>query len=340
MVSLKREKTPTGFCYRLRWREGGRGSKEHSRRFDDKRTATDELDALNARLNAARDLRGRALIPWSEVRTRWLVTIEGDYRDGSKSTLEIHTKGWGNTLSATPAAMGALPIGTNKVARACLNWAWLHLKQPVDARALKTQGARIKPKRAEQPLLTDGRVAELMNGADDTGAGNGAVVHLIATYGHRPENLVRLTSANFPGGRILFRVKGGHEVTHPLLQATSDRIDELKKLRPSGPLFLSHMGKPWKSGRQFSSWFQHTFHVGNKQLKRAAISRWFARGLDAKTIASITGHRSVALLANVYAATNEHRQAAALATLRDHDPFPCVRVCPVDIPEMGSKLKR
>lgn len=340
MVSLKREKTPTGFCYRLRWREGGRGSKEHSRRFDDKREATDELAALEARLNAAKDLRGRTLIPWPEIRTRWLATIKGDYRNGAKSTLEIHTAGWVNTMSATPTAMGVLPLGTNKVARACLNWAWLHLGQPVDARALKTPGTRIRPKRADTPLLSDERIAELMNATDVTGLGNGAIVHLIATYGHRPKNLVGLTSANFPGHRILFRVKGGHEITHPLLRDTIDRIEELRALRPAGPLFLNHLGDPWKDGRHFSSWFLHTFHVGNKQLKRAAISRWFARGIDAKTIASITGHRSVALLANTYAATNANRQAAALGALRDHAPLPCVRVCPVDIPEMIPKLVR
>lgn len=56
---------------------------------------------------------------------------------------------------------------------------------------------------------------------------------------------------------------------------------------------------------------------GIYQLKRRAISRMLAGGLDVATIASITGHRTPAGLLT-YARTNEDRQRAALAVLDGH----------------------
>jgi hypothetical protein len=54
---------------------------------------------------------------------------------------------------------------------------------------------------------------------------------------------------------------------------------------------------------------------GYYDLKRYAISTMLGRGVDAKAVASITGHRTVSLLLNTYARTNESRQQAALAAI-------------------------
>lgn len=335
MVSLARIKDPSGTYWRLRWREGGRGSKARSRRFTDKQQAMAERDEIRARLNADKSAGNRVLIPWAELRINWLKQHSGRHEEEAKRALERYTKAWSSTKSATPSAMSVLPLATCKIVRSVLRWARLHHNQPVDERALGIPGKRIRPKKAKPPLLTDDRIAELMNAADETGPGNGGIVHLIATYGHRAENLIALTAGHFKNGRAKFRVKGGWEVDHPLLESTRQRIDELIEEHPKGPLFLNHLGEVWESGKEFASWFFHSFGIGYYQLKRAAISRWLARGIDAKTIASITGHKTVSLLLDTYAATNEHRQAAAIAALHEPDeklPAMCVQVCPEEIP--------
>lgn len=339
MPHLIMENTPAGRRWRYRWREGGRGSKLHSsERFSDKREALRSMEAKRLTLATSREVDQRALIPWDEVRVRWLATKAGRYQDEARRTLELHTGTWRHTTEATPAVISKLPLSASRVAKACLRWAWLHLNQPVDARALKTAATRVRPKKARSDLLSDEEVARLMSAAFETGDGNGTIVHLVATYGHRAENLVRLTATAFAGGKLRIVVKGGAEIHHPLLYETRDLIDPLVKLHPAGPLFLNHLGVPWVDGRAFASWFNHFFHVGYYQLKRAAISRWLARGADPKTIASITGHKTVSLLLDTYAATNSVRQAAAINALRKTEsPQSWSSVHPIDLSEIVPK---
>lgn len=339
MPHLITENTPAGRRWRYRWREGGRGSKIHSsERFSDKREALRSMEAKRLALATASEVDHRALIPWDEVRVRWLATKAGRYQDEARRALGLHTGAWRHTTEATPAVMSKLPLSASRVAKACLRWAWLHLNQPVDARALKTAPTRVRPKKARAELISDDEVARLMAAAMETGDGNGALVHLVATYGHRAENLVRLTADAFKGGKLRIVVKGGAEIHHPLLYQTRDLIEPLAKARPTGPLFLNHLGVPWVDGRAFASWFNHFFHVGYYQLKRAAISRWLALGADPKTIASITGHKTVSLLLDTYAATNAHRQAAAINALRRGDNLESwSSVRPVDLSEIVPK---
>jgi integrase len=53
---------------------------------------------------------------------------------------------------------------------------------------------------------------------------------------------------------------------------------------------------------------------GIYHLKRRAISRLLAKGIDPATIASMTGHRTPSIIL-AYARTNEERQRVALAAL-------------------------
>jgi integrase len=291
---------------------------ELRRRFT-RREAEDFLADIKVKLARLKGGQAKRAIGWHEVYTRWLAQFKPQSRHfiESKRKIERGTKAWRNTRDATPTAMGELPIGTARVVRAVLRWAELHLDQFVDHRALKVAPKRIRPKKVRPVLLSEDEVQRLVSLAAETGPGNGALVHLIAVYGHRAENLVRLTAANFANGNLKFRVKGGDEVRHPLLPTTLDVLKPVLGLgTPSGtPIFLNHLGKPWKDGKEFAAWFGHFFGVGYYQLKRAAISRLLARGVDAKTVASITGHKTVSLLLDVYASTNEQRQAAALAAL-------------------------
>jgi integrase len=61
--------------------------------------------------------------------------------------------------------------------------------------------------------------------------------------------------------------------------------------------------------------YAHPHDAGVYALKRYAISRMLGLGLDPRTIASITGHRTVSLILDRYARTHEDRQRAALAAL-------------------------
>jgi integrase len=316
----------------IRWREGGRGTKQHrSDRFKTKREAEDFLADIKVKLLRLKTSGAKRAIGWREVYERWLAQFKPESRHyiESRRKIERTTAAWRSTRDATPTAMAELPIGNARVVRAVLRWAELHLDQFVDHRALKVAPKRIRAKRVRPTLLTEKEVQRLMAAAAETGPGNGALVHLIAVYGHRAENLVRLTAQNFKNGHLQFRVKGGDEVRHPLLPATVALIKPLLKLgTPGTPIFLNHLGKPWKDGKEFAAWFGHFFAVGYYQLKRAAISRLLARGVDAKTVASITGHKTVSLLLDVYASTNEQRQAAALAALSSGTLPGVPSVCP------------
>lgn len=301
--------------WRLRWREGGRGSKlRTSERYETKRDALDALQALEARLAAIKPMANRLVISWTEIRVRWLKLKTGRYALEAARAMDLHTKGWSSVRDATPAALAMIPMGALRSVKACLRWADLHLGQSIDYRVLRVVGVRKRAKRVRPQLLDDAEVARLVQAAQESSPGNGAIAHLVATYGHRAENLVRLTADNFTGGRLTFRVKGGEEISHSLLEATQSLLSPL--LATKGPIFLNHLGVPWRSGQEFAAWFHHWLGVCYYQLKRAAISRWLAKGADPKTIASITGHKTVSLLLDTYAATNEHRQAAALAMLR------------------------
>jgi integrase len=109
------------------------------------------------------------------------------------------------------------------------------------------------------------------------------------------------------------RVKSGDIHRHPLIPESITRLTALAKDRKSeSPLFIGHLGKPWASGSDLSAWLCHSLGCGVLALRRYAITRMLDLGLDARTAASITGHRTPSLLLNTYARTNETRQLEAV----------------------------
>jgi hypothetical protein len=157
------------------------------------------------------------------------------------------------------------------------------------------------------------------------------LAHLVATYGHRPQSLamLRVESVELtPAPRMKLPVKSGDTIRHPLLPETAELLARAIGKRKTGPLLLDPLGKAWTSGAKASAWFWHQVGadtgekdkekrkpaIGIYQLKCYAISRMLDLKLDLKTIASITGHRTPAVLLR-YARTNETRQLAALSAL-------------------------
>jgi site-specific recombinase XerD len=152
-----------------------------------------------------------------------------------------------------------------------------------------------------------------------------ALLRFLATYGHRPITAARLTVADLDleRGTLTLNVKGGDTIRHAVLPAT---IDDLRPLiegqRPTCPIFRTVTGLPYldpratRTRQRMPAWFRDlAARAGVKasiyDLKRLAVSRLFAAGADLATIASITGHRTPAVLLR-YARTNEARQQAAL----------------------------
>jgi hypothetical protein len=319
---------PHGSGWRVCWREGGRGSPiRKSATFPTKVLAAAELGARSAVQAAHRKPRS-LVIPWSEVRARWLLHLKEfgrteSYREQARLALEQHTGSWATTTDATPTTMGALRIGPWRIAKACLRWARTYLAQGVDYAAIARHPRR-QVSRPVPDLLADAEVRRLVAKARKLGGASGELLaHMVATYGHRPQSLVhlRIESVDLRRGRITLPVKSGDTIRHPILPTTAALLKKVIGRRKDGPVLLSPTGAPWLNGQRASSWFWHFVGegVGIYQLKSYAISRMLAGGLDLATAASITGHRTPTVLLR-YARVNETRQRKALKVLGGATP--------------------
>ena len=322
-----------GSGYRCVWREGGRGSKRHvSQTRERKVEAQEDAEAIRARLNAKLPLKlSRVRLPWLEVCERWRDSRKaGRYRDEGLEILKELK--WATTEDGTPDAVSKLKLGTRRLVNSALGYARRTLKQPVDMDSLDLPYPHTsKAPKSEPDLLPAADTDALVREAWEWSPGNGAIAHLCATYGHRAASLVGLMgdAVNLTNATIELMTKGGVFVKHGLHPKS---VKMLKKLEPrkGQPLFLNHHGVPWETGKKFSEWFYHRIgqvalakkgepgrKVGYYQTKSAAITSMLeATNNDAKTVASITGHKRPSLLLDVYARTNEERQQRALKGAR------------------------
>lgn len=334
-VSLARH----GDGWRVVWREAGRGSKRRvSETRKTKAEAGADADVIRARLIAAKALpRSRVRLPWSEIVDRWYLSRPpGRYRDEAKIILRSFA--WAEMSDVTSDAVAALKLGKRRLINSVLTYARSRLKQVVD-QDIADQPMPKGKGRARPSLLSDDEVDALVREAGEWSAGNGAIAHLVATYGHRAASLVQLpaSAVDLEAGTLTLIVKSGDVVRHGLLPETVAILRALKR-EGKQPLFLNQDGVPWKTGKSFAEWFYHRVgpvalaptdpagkrlprrkgrKVGYYQAKSAAITRMLDRtNNDAKTVASITGHRRPSLLIDVYARTNDARQRAALAGAR------------------------
>lgn len=326
--------------WRVRWREGGRGTPEHASPWvESKAEAEAELRAIEARLAADKTIKQRAGIPLDDLVGKWAKHQRERTRPRSERYIEegqrtllalIKAKGWARTSDVGHA--DDLPINTFRLLRALLRFGRDRHDQPVSVRSLVAPDTK-RRKEGGRTLISDERAAELVSAAADWSDGNGAIADLVATYGHRPESLVHLTVGSVallaymplpkrgkPPQQIAWltlRVKSGDIHRHPLLASSAAKLAKAAAGRADRePLFVNHLGEPWSSGQAFSAWFHHCVGKGTGiyRLKDRAITRLLAAGVDLATIASMTGHRDPVVLMR-YAHTNEAKQAAALDAL-------------------------
>lgn len=335
-----------GTSYRVRWREGGRGGKQRtSKRYKRRALAEAFRRELERRMLAERlhDHDGITPIPWEELVDRYCVSRSGStthYLEETRRYLIVagSSKGWGYASDVRLDAAMTLPERPRRQVRALLRFA-ADLGQRIDPRVIPA--LRPKPRRRQpQSMLTAEEVAALIARASGWHAADGAIAHLVATYGHRVESVRELTPESLSArpGWLRLRVKSGDIHEHPLLPETMAILEPLAKEAPPGtPFLIGHLRKPWASGREFSTWWHHYVVNDHKawkaarkageqapqrrgagilDLRRYAISRMMSATGDPKTVASITGHRTPSLLLNVYARTTEARQRAALEAIR------------------------
>ena len=209
--------------------------------------------------------------------------------------------------------------GSRRLVQSCLRWGVEEARAAVPAECLKLptgQRQRIAP----PDLMADDVWRQVQAAADAADLHLGTIVHLVGHYGHRPESLAKLCAEDVQYGaqpKITLTVKGGDRITHPIAEETAER------LRADPPPFRDYLTDlPYPSGWDIS--VRYRSRVGRAvcpdtpgiyALKRRAISAMLARGLDAATVASITGHRRPDVLIRHYARTNEDRQRRALVAI-------------------------
>ena len=324
MASL--EKTSGG--YRVSWWTDGRGSKRlKSPVFPLKKQALEAQKRINAENAAAKPMRFGASVGWEELVARFVKSkarrsarYESDIRDTCMRHAKDHA--WKAAADVTADHVKALPLHSIRIVLAVLRYAEA---EGIAVARLSTKVAPpSRPRAPRDDSLTSVEVAELIAKATKWHQSNGVLAHMIATYGHRAETLISASvgDVDLGLGRIVLRVKNGDTIRHPITKETQELLRQVIGDRPAAaPLFHGHAALPWASGHAFAQWWSHSIAAGLSRksgildLRRYGISRMLALGLDARTVADITGHRTVSLLLNTYARSDDARRAGAIAAL-------------------------
>lgn len=232
------------------------------------------------------------------------------------------THGWKSPADISPDHIRAMPARNARVVLAVVRFAGKCGQPTNPLTLLATPKATARKPRIDS--LTGEQVDELIAKATAWHLSNGVLAHMIATYGHRAETLAvaRVEAFDAVAGRITLLVKNGDTIRHPLTAKTAALLRTLIEGRePTDALFHGHNEKPWASGYAFAQWWGHSIakgfgrSAGILDLRRYGISHMLALGLDARTVADITGHRTVSLLLNTYARSDDARRSAAIAAL-------------------------
>jgi integrase len=322
MASLERN----GKGWRYVWRENG--TRKKSKTFKNKLIASRKMDAFEKSELAKKPLHPGKVLAWSDLVDRYVASRSDrteSHQVKAKKTLTTlgADHGWKSAGQVSPASCERLLPYHGRMLRALLRYAAETLDQAVDARVLRIRQKKSPKKPAD--LLTDDQLATLLAAAATWHPSNAILAHMIARYGHRAESLVALTCSSLTDNFLTLRVKSGDTHRHPLLAEDIDLLHTLTCGRPGDDaMFIGHLGRPWAHGSEFAAWWGHQvassapFPSGRKpgilDLRRLAITGMLDH-IDAKTTASITGHRTVSLLLDTYARTNEERQRNALLAI-------------------------
>lgn len=319
MSSLER----IGKSWRVRWREGGRGSKLlSSPRFETKDEAEEFQRQLDARMEA-RKAPGGLPLTGRQLAERWRIWLAKAGRTPRyvETAADRVIKSLGDDLLThlSRDTLRALPLGRRRVVQAALRWGRSELYAAIPEVCLRLPISS-PPRRVVPDLMTDDAFTSIQAAADAVSPSMGAIVHLVGSYGHRPESLAKLRRADIEAGppaRISLTVKGGDRIRHPIATETMKRLQAAPL-----PFIDPRTGKPFLDGWSIAVVYRSCLgrsrwkpEPGIYALKRRAISTMLGRGLDAATIASITGHRRPDVLVRHYARTNEERQTKALTVI-------------------------
>lgn len=322
MASLHRD----GKRWRVAWRQDGR---QRTKRCATKREALEfirQLDAVDAQqLKPGRRISlAMVAADYMQHRRSW----SGDPAWAAKDrraidrALEMHGWQWPGDIRA--ADLERLPVGQFRLIKAVLRHA-ARMGCALDAAVIH---ARAPQRHARPPsrLVTDSEASEACRAALLWGWGEGLAVHLVATYGHRPQSIASMQISDWDDGRgiITMAIKDGSTHAHPVLPATRELIRHAIGERSAGYLIEPHNGRTWGRGSPLVSWYYHQIgkrvHAhdpGIYALKRYAITRMLDKGLAADLVASVTGHRTPSVLMDRYARTNETRQRRVIDALAD-----------------------
>lgn len=350
MASIERH----GAGFRVIWRDGGKGSTpKKSKVFGTKGEAKAEKRAVEARLAARTAIAQASAIPLAELIERYLADVAArgrgahNYAEDCRASMTklAKARGWETAQDVTMGNVGVLKTSQHRYLKSVLRYA-SRIDQPLDHRLL-TLRAPARKRKPVADLITPWQRLALFARARRFGADLVLAAHLVATYGHRPESLAKtkVGDVEMPdparGGWIRLEVKSGDTIRHPILPRTARMIARVTAGRTvDAPLILrpaeaacSHKrhsdfsGEGWPCGNDLSIYWYH--QVGERvtpatpgiyHLKRLAISSLLSAGLDVATIASITGHRTPAVILT-YARTNESRQRAALRAMESLSGF-------------------
>lgn len=321
MASLER----IGKKYRVVWREGGREApRRKSELFDTKKEALAAQRRIEAQVASRRALGPGKMLAWTDLVVRYCAsrverTTEAHRKDLEKSALASGERhGWVTCADVHPEQVASLGALATRYVRSLLHYAQ-DLGMIVDPRAIAACKSR-SPRKKPSDLLTDDAVAELQAKADAWAPADGLLVHLISRYGHRAQSLIglRRQDLDLVAGTITLPLKSGDLHRHPLMADTLKRCQDLLKEpgQPDDLVLVGHLERAWESGQEAAGWMGHSLGIGVLPLRRYAITHLLdAVGGDARTAASITGHRTPSLLLNVYARTSAARQTTALDAL-------------------------
>jgi integrase len=288
------------------------------------------LDGRLLGLPAVLDLWKRTALARAKIRATYALEVE------TVLTALFAARRWSTCLDVTPAAIDAwltakrpgkaAGVGTDKplqMLKTMLRYAAGTLRQPVDPLVLVTQ-KRHRIKRPAPPLLREVDVDWILALAQVRGGDEALdLLDHLATYGCRPVDACRLLVGDFDARArtvTLRDTKNRQTVTHPLLPRHVERYRQLiRGRRREEPLFRNPKREAWRITKlgqagQLVDWYtanvsEHLLEPeqwGLYCLKDYAISRMDALGIDDRTKALFTGHKTLGVFER-YKATNRER---------------------------------
>lgn len=242
--------------------------------------------------------------------------------------------------------------------QALLRWGWRQYGLNIDPVVLRHRLAKAPRKVVADVLLTEKQVARIMTAATAKGPQVAALIHYLSTYGARPISAcTRLVKdVKFDQAELLVDGKHSGQWSHALLPKTLDYFAACTKDRGlDEPLFLDpRSGRGWEIGPDHAAsslcdWYLRTLGrplVGRElqgiyHLKRYAITRMLARGMDPATVAKFTGHLDLSQVL-VYARANQVTTRSALKLIcvpQPHRPHRSAKGIKV-IKAVGNKGRR